>query len=555
MKKKWRNMLALVLALVLVGSLAACGSGTPVASTTPSASTAASKEAPAASAEASSEAPADTATGFKENVTIQIPIYDRGVEGQAPVDDNYWTKWIQSEFGDKNNVTVQYVAIPRSDEVNKFNMLLAAGDAPDIIFHYDYPAAIGYHASGAIRDIDLAKFQEAAPTYYQKNVDLDMLKYGVVEGKQAFVFANRPNAYNFMTIIRQDWLDKVGMDMPKNLAEYKAVLQAFKDNKLGGDNTIPATLSLPNAYYGAAAYRDFPQDEREKALYSDLSVAALTWDPVKKSLKDQNEMYNAGLLSPNFALDADASKAKADFVNGVAGVYSAYMVKEGIVDVLLKNVPDAKVSVLPAAATVPEGGVPQGRAYWPFGMILGFNSASSDDEIKATWMFLEWMNQPDVLFAMQNGIEGKTYSLGSDGLPVAIADYKGDERMNYNSNKDMWCLVIEGKDYGSEDKNLTVQMNTFGPVGYENLVMDLYNDTMVNLKYQYTDFLFDRAIQSLSDNKATLQEKWQEYYTGLLMCKPAEFDSLYESYCQEYLAAGFQQILDEKAAAYDDMTK
>ena len=127
--------------------------------------------------------------------------------------------------------------------------------------------------------------------------------------------------------------------------------------------------------------------------------------------------------------------------------------------------------------------------------------------------------------------------------------------MNYNSNKDMWCLVIEGKDYGSDDKNLTVQMNTFGPVGYENLVKDVYTDTMANMKYQYTDFLFDRSIKSLSDNKATLQEKWQEYYTALLMCKPAEFDALYEKLSQEYLAAGFQSILDEKAAAYDDMTK
>ena len=52
----------------------------------------------------------DYSAGFPENVTIQIPVYDRGFEGWNPT-DNYYTKWIQSEFGDKYNVTVKYVAI------------------------------------------------------------------------------------------------------------------------------------------------------------------------------------------------------------------------------------------------------------------------------------------------------------------------------------------------------------------------------------------------------------------------------------------------------------
>ena len=114
MKKIVKRSLSLMLSLTLLGSLAACGSTPPAATSAPASSSAAA-----------------TAS-----------VYDRGVEGQAPVDDNYWTKWVQTEFGDRHNVTVQYVAIPRSDEVNKFNMLLAAGDAPDIIYHYDYPAAI-----------------------------------------------------------------------------------------------------------------------------------------------------------------------------------------------------------------------------------------------------------------------------------------------------------------------------------------------------------------------------------------------------------------------------
>ena len=64
-------------------------------------------------------APAVLAEGFAENVTITIPVYDRGQAGVPNVEDNYWTNWIQENFGNKYNVTVKYVGIPRSDVMNK----------------------------------------------------------------------------------------------------------------------------------------------------------------------------------------------------------------------------------------------------------------------------------------------------------------------------------------------------------------------------------------------------------------------------------------------------
>ena len=75
-------------------------------------------------------------------------------------------------------------------------------------------------------------------------------------------------------------------------------------------------------------------------------------EPVKQNIKTDNLLWNEGLISQNFALDSDGTKAKADFVNGVAGVYGDYLTKEGIIDVLLSNVPDAKLSLLPATAGV-----------------------------------------------------------------------------------------------------------------------------------------------------------------------------------------------------------
>ncbi len=81
----------------------------------------------------------DSWEAFGSNVTLKVAVYDRGVEGVPTVDDNYWTKWVQENFGDKYNITVQYVPITRTDVMTDYALLAAADDLPTILMEYDYP--------------------------------------------------------------------------------------------------------------------------------------------------------------------------------------------------------------------------------------------------------------------------------------------------------------------------------------------------------------------------------------------------------------------------------
>lgn len=550
MKKVNAKQLSLVLAAAVSASaLAGCGSG---GSSSSSSSSSAAESTTAA--QTSAVAGIDGFKAFDKQVEIQIPVYDRNVDGLPPVDDNYWTKWVQSQFGDKYNIKVTYVAIPRTDEVTKMNMLIAAGESPDIVFHYDYPQAVAYADQGALQEIDMEQFKQIAPTYYKNMEDYGILQYCKLNGKDMFVMARRPTAYNWVTLIRQDWIDTVGMKMPKNYSEYTALLDAWIAKGLC---KYPLTMSLPTTGYVAGNYpfRPFPPNEEDTALYSDLSIASLTWEPTYKMLKRQNAEYNKGYYSKEYYLDKDGSQAKADFIAGKAGVYANYLTANSdYVSGLLQNNPNAKLAVLSPYAGLEDGQVPAGRAYWPFGMILGFSSQSSADEIKAVEMLLEWMSQKDNLFTLQNGYEGKNYTLDSNGLPV-MQDYKGEERMNYNSNKDMFCLVIEGKDYGSDEANLQVQKITYAPKGYEYLIDDSYKFYKETEKYLTTDYLFSKSIASVAEYKETLLSKWQEHSVKLITCKPDEFDALYKQFSKDYLDSGYQVVLDERKAAYEASKK
>jgi putative aldouronate transport system substrate-binding protein len=65
--------------------------------------------------------------------------------------------------------------------------------------------------------------------------------------------------------------------------------------------------------------------------------------------------------------------------------------------------------------------------------------------------------------------------------------------------------------------------------------------------------IFIPAVISSQSSLGTLTvTKYQEYACALITCKPSEFDAIYEKYKAEYLAAGYQKILDEKAKTFDE---
>jgi len=490
----------------------------------------------------------DYSQGFPEKVTIEIPVYDRAFEGWN-VADNYYTRWVQKEFGDKYNVEVKYVPISRSNEVQDFQQLLAAHKAPDIIFHYDMPQQIAYYSEGVLQEIDWEEIKTYAPTYWSK-LGATIEQYGIINDEQIFFFAERPDADNFTTLIRKDWVEKVGMKVEDltTLEKMNELLAKWKDAGLG---TLGGTLTRNNYTY-SYGFRDWPIDEKERALYSDLSVADFTTSATEGWLRNLNFQYNNGLIDREFYLRDDENKAKAEFVAGRTGTFGSYITSNSdVISATLANNPEAEFAILPPGSGVPEGKVPQGRAYWPFGFIMGINHETPELERIAVWMFLEWMIQPDNLFFLQNGVEGENYTLDAEGIPQKVADFAGESKLSNNNNKDYWALVIEGVVYEDPAVNKISQIRNWAPPGYEYLVEDLLKYREETAPYRTPDALFTEVVETVAEYKADLNELFQELYIKVATAPVDQFDAEYEKAKQIFLDAGYQEILDEKQKIID----
>ena len=499
---------------------------------------------------------------FETRVSITVPVYDRSKEGYPAVDNNYWTQWVQKEFGDKYNVDVKYVAIPRGDVMTKYSLLIAGGETPTILMEYDYPKVAQWANDGAMAEINLEEFKKVAPTYYQAMVDNNQLGYTDISGKTYFVLSERPyynTTYTYANFIRKDWLDQLGLSLPKSYEEYVKAVKAVQEAGLAEN---PIGLSLPKtAYVANFAFRDFPVKEEEWAMHSSLGTPSLSWYPTYKLLKRQNAEYNMGFFSKEYDLDnADvagggASQFQTDFINGKKMMYGGYM--SANVDWLVafyQQNPEAKLAVVNAYQVVEPGvaDYPQIRADNPFGMIVGFSSLATPEQLKAAWMYMEWMSQPETLFTMENGVEGVTYTIGADGLPVVDGAYRGTEMLNHNMNIDMTCIVHAAKKVGTIEQTIAAMTPKGIPQDFTKELTDNYYTLkeIADKGWAYSDPVFSVPVNSETEISATLLSLYQEYSVALTKCAPEEFDALYKELSQKFLDAGYQQIIDERLAAY-----
>lgn len=227
MKKLKQAMMTMMVITMSVTMLAACSSNKTVS------------EKPVNSS--------GTATTVNEEnkKEISISMFDRGKvpTEEGTYENNRWTKWIN----EKSPVHVKWVPIARNQAQPKLNALIAAGEAPDLIWEYDRNYISQLANQGAIQPIGdyIDKYSTTYKAYLEKHPEL--LPYLNFNGKIYAVSFARETLANHGMWIRQDWLDKLGLKAPTNVEEFIDVARKFKEGDPDGNgqaDTVPIALSV-----------------------------------------------------------------------------------------------------------------------------------------------------------------------------------------------------------------------------------------------------------------------------------------------------------------------
>lgn len=335
--KKRLLALGLTMALALT-CLTACGG---------SASSSASSSA-AASGSTSTAQEEGQYTGEPEPLTLPlseepktITVYARN--SSSGVLSDYGQLKAFQEAAERLGVTIEWIMPAQGSESDQFNLMVASGEYPDIIF-WDFSSTpmklTGLLDDGIVIPMDNL-IRQYAPNYLAwLESDEAMMKQALSdEGTYNAMYKLEPDPARLVTAgptIRKDLLDKYDLEVPVTIDDWHEVLTVIKENESsvttpvtamkGTDGSVHITMFMP-AYH---TYTSF---------HNDVDTGEIVYGPMTENYKafltTMAQWYAEGLIDPEY-MTTDYQTAIGNVTSGksVAG----YMMVGGMIGNITQNV-------------------------------------------------------------------------------------------------------------------------------------------------------------------------------------------------------------------------
>jgi len=380
-------------------------------------------------------------------------------------------------INERFNVDYKPEIIPQGDYVEKSSAIVASGSMPDLVgFQAGDTRFYQWAEDGAFLPLDdyLAHYATLGniPDYIYNSFKVNGKVYGI---------PRYSNPYPVTPIIRKDWLDKLGMEVPTNYEELEKVAIAFtKEDPDGNGKADTYGVAIGeniNPSFNMGTYWDF------NAWYHQNDdgdfIPGIISDGRKDLVQFFANLYKEGAMTKDFAV-LDWASTNNEFYSGKAGVFVGGVsgMSQEYFDGLLSINPDAKlVAIPPFEAPDKSKGFTMGSGN---SGILALNANLAEDEGK-------------IYRALELVDFGKTY-------------FPAEEKNPQNADFDFY-LGKEGTGYNMEN-GLPVQVPTFSSEGLSPSTYFLDNREQVpeDAKITYAD---SYTLPELKEMTASLQEMFE----------------------------------------------
>ncbi len=452
-----KRTLALLLAIALLaGLLAGCGNSAGSAGTetqtsaettseevseapsessgeTPSADSAEAEPSAPAEEEATDEDPSAESAASDlpapvEAADVVLPLSDGSQSyviwmGISPSAMNYISTLAENqtyqEIMNRTGVNLEFIHFHPDNQTTQFTLICSTGDYPDVM-----NGVANSYTGGPDAAIEQGIFidhtelmQEYAPHYWNTIVsDADLWNAVTTAENQIAGFYSlytSPMMNDSGYLIRQDYLDDLGLDTPTTPSALKEVLRAFRDEKSVTDGLFVPASGVHEFILGAFGIGT--------GFYLDGDT--VKYGPVEDSFKDyltyMNELYTEGLLYKDFPFYGEQLMFTDRGMIGEGSV--AVFASETNEMVSLADFSDEEGFLLKAIAPLvsEDTGVATTTERAP----------SRADDIR--WSVTTGCEEPELLFQMIDylyteegallcnyGIQGVTFEYGDDGQPL-----------------------------------------------------------------------------------------------------------------------------------------
>lgn len=415
---KAKKVLGVILALsVAMSAMSGCGAGGQEVK-----EEGASQEVSSQATSTDSEGEAVAFSYPMEAKTLTINYTSDGSDIYDNTDMAEWCKDIgfQKNLQEATGITLSDVGgSPATfDTSEEFLLMLASNDYPDIIYAnwVSFPGG----PEAALNDgyiLNLMDYQQYMPNlmaYLDANPDVKKL---VLTDSGALYCAPYVKDEDMETqtglVVRQDWLAKIGKDVPETPEEMYDVLSAFK-NEL---NVVsPLTFECRWLFLEYAASNLSSAWNTCYPFYienNEVQYGPMT-EEYKAFITEMAKWYKEGLIDVDIAT-VDKSTVQAKFSNGEAGVAIQQI---GNVENCIAANEGTEYEVLSIRSLVKnKGDEPQFSQYTnKYDGSFGFSVSTQCEDIEAACRWLDYFYSKEGSMLINYGLEGITYEM-VDGQP------------------------------------------------------------------------------------------------------------------------------------------
>lgn len=457
-------------------------------------------------------------------------------DGRIVKEDN--PAWLALEEATNTDLTL--LLMPGTELQQKLNTMAASNTLPDIIKYKEfYP----YAEQGVMLDIG-ALVDEYGPNL-KKHIPEHLWEFTKYKGVQvAIPYMNE--AGKFVMAVRQDWLDKLALEAPKNLDELYDLAIAFATQDPDGngeadtyafghwDDFMPIYGAYGIIGGGGSGQQRYYYVEDEQLMTTIISPE------YKEVLTYINGLWNANAIDPDFMIMQN-DQYRQKLATGKIGLMTQWwsLVPEVLPRLGFAELnPDASWSIVMPAPEGPGG---------PFGN----NGMRSVGEFQqATWLsastehpeeaikFLDFLISDEGYMLSYYGIQGEHYNTMEEGRTEA-GQAAFDERWldAFNQIVGRRTDIVQYARDISTDPALE-QSNAYAEAG---LAYNLYLDALFGLPNTQAELDYDADLNSFEiENRVA-------FITG-----QRSLDE-YDQYVEEWLNRGGRDILEDRVAQYNEM--
>lgn len=465
----------------------------------------------------------------------------------APEIDNYNEVAAYQELEKLTGVHIDFIHPVIGQETEQFNLMVASGEYPDIIWYNwtTYPGGIEKAVSdGLIIPLNdlidqycpnvkakVVGNPEIARTLATDSGDYDYFPY---------IHWNQLIKAGWTYQVRQDRLQELNLELPETMDEYEATLLALK-------------AAYPDKYPLCPIIIDDSRNilrHMANAYGTDLSFyignnGEIKYGPLDPEFKDylitMNRWYNEGLIDPEFtSMDITAMEAK--ILNGDASMwlsgmdFGRYLIAMGEHAVTCTKFPVLNKGDLP----IYNNGTIQGSQ----GQGAAISTSCKNPELAAKWLDLHYSEMGHNL--LNFGIEGESYDM-VNGTPTFR-----DVIVNNPEGKSVELALVKYAMSGICESFFHDPLVRFARMGtFEEQRLSIERTQTFDLSHKLPNITPTEAeslelANIMSEVDTYLDECWVKFIKGQL-----NFDEDYDKFVENIHKMSISDAIAIEQAAYD----